>query len=60
MPRILPPLPVEQILEWADAHHAATGVWSGDNSGPVTGQPDEVGSRIAACLLRGIRGLPGV
>ena len=30
-----PPLTAEQILAWADAHHAATGRWPSSQSGPV-------------------------
>jgi len=55
----LPPLTVDQILAWADAHHAATGAWPGNKSGPVAGQPGEKWVRIDDCLRRGKRGLPG-
>ena len=56
--RHLPPLTVEQILAWADAHKAATGDWPKVTSGLVTGT-DETWARIQDSLLAGRRGLPG-
>ncbi len=35
------PLTVDKILAWADAHHAATGHWPVEDSGPVSGAPGE-------------------
>jgi hypothetical protein len=57
MPGILPPLTVEQILAWADAHHAATSVWPGDKSGPVIGQPGEDWGPIFASARLDVLGL---
>ena len=54
----LPPLTVEQILAWADAHKAARGGWPNAKSGQVTGT-DETWAGINAALIRGNRGLPG-
>jgi hypothetical protein len=54
----LPPLTVEQILTWIDAHKAATGIWPKQKSGPVSGT-DETWAGINAALSRGKRGLPG-
>ena len=57
MPR--PPLTVEQILRWADAHHARTGRWPAVASGPVAGAPGETWQAVNRALMRGSRGLPG-
>jgi hypothetical protein len=63
--RRAPRLPVEpisndQILAWADAHHAATGKWPGHLSGPVQAAPFPVTwCAIAGALRKGSRGLPG-
>ncbi len=54
----LPPLTVEQILNWADAHKKATGGWPNQNSGKVIGT-DETWAGIQYALLEGRRGLPG-
>jgi hypothetical protein len=54
-----PPLTVEQILAWADAHHARTGRWPHAGSGPVEGAPGEVWGNVNAALYDGHRGLPG-
>ena len=54
------PLTIEQILAWADAHHAATGKWPASNSGQVRDAPFEVKwASINTALATGIRGLPG-
>jgi hypothetical protein len=52
-----PPLTVEQILEWADAHHTATGHWPTFTSGPVRGAEDENWARLDTLLRTGGRGL---
>ena len=52
------PLTVDQILTWADAHHAATGRRPVEDSGPVSGAPGESWSGISIALTKGIRGLP--
>jgi hypothetical protein len=55
----LPNLTLEQILVWANAHHAAHGRWPTDKSGPITGAPDETWCGIAKALSKGRRGLTG-
>jgi hypothetical protein len=57
--RGLPDLTVEQILRWADAHHAAHGRWPGIPSGPVAAAPGETWIGIDQALSSGGRGLPG-
>jgi hypothetical protein len=59
MGRRRPPLTVQQVLAWADAHHARTGRWPNVNSGPVAGAPGEDWGRIDIALCAGYRGLPG-
>lgn len=49
---------IEQILQWADAHHKSTGKWPNINSGPVLGAPGENWSAISGALTAGCRGLP--
>jgi hypothetical protein len=53
-----PCLAVDQVLAWADAHHAAHGSWPIRNSGPVTGAPGEKWVNIDMALRHGRRGLP--
>jgi hypothetical protein len=53
------PLTVERILAWADAHHARTGRWPTDTSGPIPEAPGETWRAINAALTRGHRSLPG-
>jgi hypothetical protein len=55
----LPELTKEQILAWADAHHAATGLWPKRDSGPIAGAPGETWGRIDKALMRRFRGLSG-
>jgi hypothetical protein len=55
----LPPLSVERILAWADAHHKSTGRWPSCDSGPVRGSSGETWSAIFNALYFGGRGLPG-
>jgi hypothetical protein len=54
----LPPLTIEQILEWADAHHELKGQWPNINSGVIVGTTDEKWRDIDRALRRGFRGLP--
>jgi hypothetical protein len=54
-----PPLTVEQILAWADAHHERTGAWPQHRAGIVHGVTGETWSRINRFLIAGGRGLPG-
>ena len=55
----LPPLAIEQILAWADAHHARTGRWPTAKSGPVENVSGEEWGKIDNALKKGYRGLPG-
>jgi hypothetical protein len=54
----LPNLTVEQILQWMDAHKAATGDWPRKDSGQATGA-DETWAGLNSALNRGTRGLTG-
>jgi hypothetical protein len=54
-----PPLTIDRILAWADAHHKRTGRWPTENSGPVHGARSENWQAIANSLFAGNRGLPG-
>ena len=54
-----PLLTEEEILGWADAHHARTRRWPAANSGPVFDAPEEIWSHLNTALERGDRGLPG-
>jgi hypothetical protein len=58
MPRRRPPLSVEQILAWADAHCARTGEWPTPHSGPVPEAPGETWAAVQSALYQGLRGLP--
>ncbi|HEY3245976.1 MAG TPA: hypothetical protein VGM03_21750 [Phycisphaerae bacterium] len=53
----LPRLSHEQILTWADRHHARTGRWPTRTSGPVTDAPGEHWRAVAVAMTQGIRGL---
>jgi hypothetical protein len=53
-----PELSVEQVLEWADRHHARTGRWPTSSSGPVVDAPRENWSALNVTLRCGLRGLP--
>ena len=53
-----PPLSVEQILTWMDAHKTTKGDWPNQNSGPVIGTA-ETWMGINSALRIGCRGLPG-
>jgi hypothetical protein len=57
--RRLPPLTIEQILGWADAHCARTGRWPNHKSGRIAEAPSETWGRIYLALKEGRRGLPG-
>jgi hypothetical protein len=54
-----PPLTVEQVLAWADAHFARTGRWPSAVSGPVADAAGETWAKIHAALYDGHRGFPG-
>jgi hypothetical protein len=51
-------LTVAQILAWADAHHAATGVWPTTCSGPVLAAPGRDWSTIDHVLRKARHGFP--
>ncbi len=53
------PLSVEQIMAWANAHHARTSVWPKEGSGKVLGASGETWANLSAALRGGLRGLPG-
>jgi hypothetical protein len=53
----IPPLSIAQILAWADAHHAATGAWPNNLSGPVLSAPGETWEGISSALRISGRGL---
>jgi hypothetical protein len=57
--RALPPLTIDQILAWADAHHERTGVWPKNMSGFVQGVAGESWQGIDRSLREGLRNLPG-
>jgi hypothetical protein len=52
-------LTVEHLLDWADAHFAATGRWPSSQSGPVLHAEGENWGSIETALREGYRGLPG-
>jgi hypothetical protein len=54
-----PPLTLEQILAWADAHRKRAGDWPTSRSGPIAGVPDVTWWSVAEALIHGYRGLPG-
>jgi hypothetical protein len=54
----LPPLDVERILVWADAHHARTGGWPTNRSGPIPEAHGETWEAVDAALTHGRRTLP--
>ncbi|MBY0523623.1 MAG: hypothetical protein K2R98_09490 [Gemmataceae bacterium] len=53
----LPSYTEQQILAWADAHHARTGEWP--TSGSITDAPGETWTAVQVALRQGRRGLPG-
>ena len=54
-----PSLTQEQILVWADAHHARTGKWPKQTSGTIIESPSETWKAVHVALTKGGRGLPG-
>jgi hypothetical protein len=52
-------LTANQILAWADAHHARTGTWPRDHSGPIFEAPGCSWRSVNAALRRGACGPPG-
>jgi hypothetical protein len=55
----LSPLTLEQVLEWADAHHICTGEWPNGKMGAIHQVPGETWAGINSALQKGRRGLPG-
>jgi hypothetical protein len=55
----LPPLSVEQILNWADAHRERTGRWPTHTCGVIPEAPGETWAAVHAALRKGPRGLTG-
>jgi hypothetical protein len=54
-----PSLYLEQILKWADEHHARTGQWPTESSGPILDAPEETWKKVDGALRGGFRGLLG-
>src|SRR5687767_12655234 len=54
-----PPLSIDQILAWADEHHARTGDWPNVGSGRVRALEGPRWPTLDAALRKGSRGLPG-
>jgi len=54
-----PPLTIDRILRWADAHRKRTGEWPTSHSGKIPAAPGENWQRMDAALRLGRRGLPG-
>lgn len=57
--RCLPRLTHQQILAWADDHHARNGVWPAEGSGPVPAAAGETWRGVDMALRLGYRGLLG-
>jgi phage-related protein len=55
----LPPLSVEQIKTWAEAHKTRTGRWPTVHSGRIQDAPGESWAAVHGALDSGLRGLPG-
>ena len=53
-----PGLSIEQILRWADAHHARTGRWPHTKSGKVADAEGVTWTALDVALKTGLRGLP--
>jgi hypothetical protein len=58
-PRATIRLTLDLILNWADAHHAATGQWPRRNSRPVREHPLLKWTGVDLALRDGLRGLEG-
>ena len=52
-PQRPPKLTISQILEWADAFHAATRHWPNPNSGPIPEAPGETWCAVVLALKAG-------
>lgn len=58
-PNYPPKLHIDQIIEWAKAHHQRYRKWPNKKSGNVHDSDDETWSAVDAALSGGNRGLPG-
>lgn len=58
-PSVRPPLALAAVEGWARAHHARTGRWPTEDSGPVPEAAGETWNGVNKALSRGRRGLPG-
>jgi hypothetical protein len=58
-PKRPPPLRVEQILHWADAHYRRGGYWPNRQSGPIPEEQEETWAMVDRALRHGKRELPG-
>jgi hypothetical protein len=56
---IAPPLTLDQILRWADAHFRRHCTWPDFGSGHIPGTGGESWWAVDAALRHGFRGLPG-
>ena len=59
VPPRAPPLNIEDILCWADAHHQRTGYWPNDESGPIPEAANTSWMNVNEGLRLGWRSLPG-
>ncbi len=55
----LPPLSIDKILVWADAHNERTGKWPNQKSGSIPEAIGETWTSIDHALGKGTRDLPG-
>ena len=55
----LPPLSLDRIREWVDAHHRRTGTWPKPASGAIPESHGETWAAVNSALARGGRGLSG-
>jgi hypothetical protein len=54
-----PPYEMETLFQWIDSHHARTGQWPRQDSGPIFESPREKWANVDAALRLGLRGLDG-
>src|SRR5262245_2781509 len=55
----LPHYTEQQVLAWADGHHARTGDWPAGRSGPILDAAGETWNAVDQALSQGLRGFPG-
>jgi hypothetical protein len=58
-PLHLPPLTVEQVLQWADLHFQRSGQWPKYDGGAIVDAPGETWAAVDSALRYGKRGLSG-